>query len=188
MQKSITSARSARSEKTLRFAMLVMLVTLVSAASALAQPLVPPVTQTVSLSGPRFGLTMLPQGVIDKLKNEHDLEVGPNISQFGWQFEKQFYSKREGGVTAITEFVVLAGGMDQGVVLPSLNWLVGLRTPEGAEFGIGPNITPAGTALAIAAGMTFRAGALNVPVNVAIVPSKTGTRISLLSGFSLRNR
>jgi hypothetical protein len=166
----------------------VMCALFAGAAPADAQPLLPPVTQTVSLSGPRFGLTILPQGVIDKLQTEHGIDVGPNISQFGWQFEKQFYSKREGGVTAITEFVVLAGGMDQGVLLPSLSWLVGLRTPEGAEFGIGPNITPAGTALAIAAGMTFRAGALNVPVNVAIVPSKTGTRISLLSGFSLRNR
>jgi hypothetical protein len=176
MQKSITRA------------LFIMCASVGSAATAGAQPLLPPVTQTVSLSGPRFGLTILPQGVIDKLKTDHDIEIGPNISQFGWQFEKQFYSKREGGVTAITEFVVLAGGMDQGVLLPSLSWLVGLRTPEGAEFGIGPNITPAGTALAIAAGMTFRAGALNVPVNVAIVPSKTGTRISLLSGFSLRNR
>jgi hypothetical protein len=165
-----------------------LVVSIIWAAPALAQPLVPPVTQTVSLSGPRFGLTLLPQGAVDKLKTDHGIEVAPNISQFGWQFEKQFYSKREGGVTAVTEFVVLAGGMDQGVVLPSLSWLVGLRTREGAEFGIGPNVTPAGAALAIAAGMTFRAGALNVPLNVAVVPSKTGTRISLLSGFSLRNR
>src|SRR5688500_12845550 len=119
MQKSIIGIRSAT------FAALVSIVSIGSAAPVLAQPLVPPVTQTVSLSGPRFGLTLLPQGAVDKLKAEHGIEVGPNISQFGWQFEKQFYSKREGGVTAVTEFVVLAGGMDQGVVLPSLSWLVG---------------------------------------------------------------
>jgi len=76
----------------------------------------------------------------------------------------------------------------QGVALPSLNWLVGLRTPEGAEFGIGPNITPIGTGLVLAAGMTFRAGAANIPLNLAVVPSKAGTRVTLLSGFSLRHR
>lgn len=71
-------------------------------------------------------------------------------------------------------------------MLPSLSWMVGVRMRDGAEFGAGPNVTPAGTALAIAAGITFRAGALNVPVNLAVVPSKSGVRVSVLSGFSLR--
>jgi hypothetical protein len=34
--------------------------------------------------------------------------------------------------------------------------------------------------------MTFRAGALNVPVNLAVVPSKSGVRVSLLAGFNTR--
>ncbi len=152
-----------------------------------AQPLIPPRTDAVSLSGPRFGVTMLGQGVIDGLK-EDGIEVGPNISQFGWQFERQFYSRKSGGLTAVSEWVALLGGLESGTAIPSLSWLVGLRTPEGAEFGIGPNITPKGTAIAIAAGMTFRAGAINVPMNVAVVPSKSGVRVSLLSGFSFRGR
>jgi hypothetical protein len=53
-------------------------------------------------------------------------------------------------------------------------------------FGFGPNVTPAGVALALAAGTTFQVGAMNVPVNVAVVPSKAGMRVSILSGFSLR--
>jgi hypothetical protein len=88
----------------------------------------------------------------------------------------------------VTEWVALVGGLEKNVVLPSLSWVVGVRTRDGAEFGIGPNITPAGTALVFATGMTFRAGAVNVPVNVAVVPSKSGTRVSVLSGFSLRRR
>ena len=104
-----------------------------------------------------------------------------------WQFEKQFYTK-DGPVTMVTEWVALVGGLEQSVVLPSLSWMVGARTRDGAEFGIGPNITPAGTALVLAGGMTFRAGALNIPVNVAVVPSKAGSRVTLLSGFSLRHR
>jgi hypothetical protein len=139
-----------------------------------------------NLSGPRFGLTLLADGVVKKL-DERDIHVGPHISQFGWQFEKQFYT-RDSKVTMVTEWVALVGGLEQSVVLPSLSWMVGARTRDGAEFGIGPNITPAGTALVLATGMTFRAGAVNIPVNVAVVPSKSGTRVTLLSGFSLRHR
>jgi hypothetical protein len=150
-----------------------------------AQPAIPaPAAGTIDLAGPRFGVTMLPDGVIDKLR-EKDIQVGASISQFGWQFEKQFYSKKD-GPTFLNEWVALIGGLDQGVVIPSVSWLVGLRTKEGAEFGIGPNVTPAGVALAVSAGVTFRAGMLNVPMNFAVVPSKSGTRFSVLTGFTLR--
>jgi hypothetical protein len=154
---------------------------------AMCQPILPPPADVVSLSGPRFGFTVLSQGTVDTLKKDNLITVAPLISQFGWQVEKQFYSTQT-GPTAITECVLLLGGLDQGVAIPSLSWLVGVRTREGAEFGAGPNITPAGVALAIAAGVTFRAGTLNVPVNVAVVPSKAGTRVSVLTGFSLRRR
>ncbi len=160
---------------------------LVVSTPALSQVTIPPVAKTVNLSGPRFGVTSLSQGVIDKLKTEHALEVQPLISQFGWQFEKQFYSK-SGGLTAVNEWIVLVGGLEQDVVLPSLSWIVGLRTPEGLEFGVGPNVTPAGTALVLAAGITFRSGVLNVPVNFAVVPSSSGTRVSMLAGFNFRSR
>jgi hypothetical protein len=146
----------------------------------------PPPLKMVNLSGPRFGVTSLSAGVVETLQ-DRQIEVGSTITQFGWQFEKQFYSK-QGGVAALHEFVFLVGGLEQGVVLPSLNWMVGLRSPTGAEFGIGPNLTPAGVALALAGGVTFRSGALNVPMTVAFVPSKAGTRISVLTGFNLRGR
>lgn len=146
----------------------------------------PPVARTANLSGPRFGLTLLSDGTVEKLKDRSiDLER-PFVSQFGWQFEKQFFT-RGSGVTMVTEWVALVGGLDQSVVLPSLSWIVGVRTRDGAEFGIGPNVTPAGTALVLATGFTFRSGALNIPVNAAVVPSKAGTRFTLLSGFSLRH-
>ena len=146
----------------------------------------PPRLAMVNLSGPRFGVTALSQGVVDKLL-ERSIEVGPSITQFGWQFEKQFYSKA-GGVAAVHEWVVLFGGLEQGVALPSLNWMVGLRSRNGMEFGLGPNVTPAGVALVLAGGMTFRSGALNVPVTFAVVPSKVGTRVSILTGFNMRGR
>jgi hypothetical protein len=154
---------------------------------ALSQPTVPPVADMVSLSGPRFGGTFLSDGVVKKLKTDDGLTVAPFISQFGWQFEKQFYGG-VGGPTAVTEAVVLLGGLEQGVALPSVSWLVGVRTKNGTEFGVGPNINPVGAALVVSGGMTFRAGVLNVPVNVAVVPSKAGVRVSVLSGFNLRRR
>ena len=148
-------------------------------------PGVPPYAKSLSLAGPRFGLTILTDETIEQL-HERDINVRSTISQFGWQFEHEFYSKQD-GPTVLNEWVVLLGGLDQGVAIPSLNWLVGLRTKEGTEFGIGPNVTPAGVALALAAGVTLRAGIINVPVTLAAVPSKYGTRVSVLTGFVLRH-
>jgi hypothetical protein len=157
---------------------------LAQSAATLHPQELPPVAKTVDLSGPRYGFTFLSDGIVNKL-NERDITVKNGISQFGWQFERQFYSKDD-GLTVLNEWVVLAGGLDQGLVLPSLSWLVGMRTRDGAEFGIGPNITPAGVALAIATGVTMRAGVLNIPMTFAVVPSQSGVRVSMLSGFTLR--
>ncbi len=163
-----------------------VMIGLASPLAAQTTALIPPPVKSVSLSGPRFGVTFLDDGVIARLA-ERNIAVKSSISQFGWQFEKQFYTK-DGGVTAVNEWVFLLGGLDQSVAIPSLSWMVGLRTRDGAEFGIGPNITPGGVALALAGGITLRAGALNVPVNMAIVPSKVGTRISVMTGFNMRGR
>ena len=132
-----------------------------------------------------LGLTLLSDGTVAKLKDREIELERPFVSQFGWQFEKQFFT-RDSGVTMVTEWVGLVGGLDQSVLLPSLSWMVGVRTRDGAEFGVGPNVTPAGTALVLATGFTFRTGAMNIPLNAAIVPSKAGTRFTLLSGFSSR--
>ena len=172
----------------MRIAMLVVSLLSIVVSAARAQSVIepPPLAKTVNLSGPRFGMTALGPGVVEALE-KRSITVGSNVSQFGWQFEKQFYAK-ESGLAAVNEWVVLVGGLEQGVVLPSLSWLVGLRTREGAEFGIGPNITPVGVSLVLAAGVTMRAGTMNVPLNVAVVPSNAGTRASIMSGFNMRRR
>ncbi len=167
------------------FQAVVVVAATVSAAHAQQSVIEPPAfNRTVNLSGPRFGMTALGQGVVDELQRR-SIVVGPNISQFGWQFEKEFYAKGT-GLAAVNEWVFLAGGLEQGVVLPSVSWLVGLRTRDGAEFGIGPNVTPAGVSLVLAAGVTMRTGTFNVPFNVAVVPSRVGTRVSVLTGFNMR--
>jgi hypothetical protein len=165
-----------------RFAVALVL-TITAAAPAAAQVLPPP-ARVVELSGPRFGVTFLDDGVVARLQ-DRNIDVGSTVSQFGWQFEKQFFH-RSGSVAMVTEWVALLGGLEQSIAVPSLSWLVGFRTRNGAEFGIGPNITPGGTALVLAGGHTFRSGVMNVPVNIAVVPSKHGMRVTLLTGFSLR--
>jgi hypothetical protein len=175
-----------------RYARLILLGTITlgtigfaTTASAQSGPAAPPYARSLSLAGPRFGFTLLNDEVIRKLK-ERDINVGSTISQFGWQLERQFYAK-QGGPTVLNEWVMLVGGLDQGVAIPSLSWLVGLRTQQGAEFGIGPNVTPAGVGLVVSTGVTFRAGVLNIPMNFALATSKSGARVSLMTGFVLRH-
>ena len=141
-------------------------------------------TRELNRSGPRFGFTFLGGSITDSLRSRRNVDVAHVITQFGWQFERQFASL-EGGPVALSEWVFLVGGLEQGAFLPSLSWLVGIRFPNQFELGVGPNVTPAGVALAISSGMTFRAGALAIPVNIALVPSKIGLRSSLLTGFNL---
>ena len=171
----------------IRLALVVLVVVIGVVGEARAQVGLPPQKplKTVSLTGPRFGATFLSDGVRDKISSELDTEVNSMVSQFGWQLEKQFLSNSS-GLTAVSEWVVLAGGLDQGVFLPSLSWLVGMRTVEGLEFAVGPNVTAAGVGLAVAAGVTARAGDFSIPFNFAFVPSKSGTRMSLLVGFNFR--
>jgi hypothetical protein len=150
----------------------------------LQTPVPPRITREVDMSGPRFGLTMLNDSTIAKLK-ERNITVGSMVAQFGWQFERQLHTNGD-GMTVLMEWVPLISGLEQGVALPSLNWLVGVRSSSGFEFGIGPNITPVGVGLVIAGGVTVRTGALNVPLNFAVASSKTGPRVSIMTGFNLR--
>ena len=146
--------------------------------------LAPPPARTLNLAGPRFGITALSPGVIDSLASEQ-VYLRPMVTQFGWQIEKQFFASGS-GLSVLNEWVGLLGGLEQGYAIPSLTWLVGVRSSEGLEFGLGPNVSPAGAALALAAGVTVRSGVVNVPLNVAIVPSQSGMRVSVLAGFTLR--
>ena len=149
------------------------------------QSLPRPVSAVVDMTGPRFGLTVLNQKSVDTLQIERNITLRPVISQFGWQFEHRLYTNDD-GVTMLTEWIPLLSGLDQGVAMPSLNWLVGIRTGSGTEFGLGPNITPLGVGLVLATGVTMKTGALHVPFNFAIATSKSGVRFSVLTGFNVR--
>jgi hypothetical protein len=146
----------------------------------------PPTVVPLKLSGPRFGVTYLSPGIQDKVLEVTDESVAPFITQFGWQWEQRMYG--DGGFTAVSEWVLLVGGLEQSLFLPSVSWLIGIRSAGGTEFGIGPNVTAAGAALAFAGGATIQSGPLFFPVNVAVVPSRSGLRLSLLGGFNMRQQ
>ena len=142
-----------------------------------------PMSTQRRLSGPRFGVTFLTREMRDSIQVTFEEKVGSVITQFGWQWERQF-SNNGGGLTPVTEWVLLVGGLEQGVFLPSLSWMVGLRTLGGSEFGVGPNLGPGGVGMVLAAGITKTSGNVNLPFNIAVVPSKEGLRVGFLAGFN----
>lgn len=147
---------------------------------------VPKIVEPLELAGPRIGFTYIGAGsTAEALKTEFN--ASPFITQFGWQFEKQYFAL-DNGTAGLVEFVGLIGGLEQGLFLPSANMLVGVRSSTGAEFAFGPNISISGAAFVLAVGHTYKSGNLNFPVNFAVVPSSKGVRFSLLFGFNAQTR
>jgi hypothetical protein len=144
----------------------------------------------LSFGGPRFGISYLSGSGFDKMKDtvkkaKPDVELEQGMTQFGWQIEYRMF-RTTSGVTALTELIPLVGGMDLGLALPSATWLVGLRSKNGYEVGVGPNFGLDGVAMMIATGHTFDLGGINVPLNVAFGKGANQTNTFALStGFNL---
>jgi hypothetical protein len=135
-------------------------------------------------SGPRIGFTFLGGSIVDSVRGRDSLSLSRLVTQFGWHVEREIASSEQ-GPSAVTEWVLLIGGLEQGIALPSLSWLVGVRTKGNFELGVGPNITPFSTSLVVAGGAIYRSGALNIPLNVAVIPSRIGTRVTFLTGYNV---
>tara|TARA_B100001989_G_C24550373_1_gene474075 strand:+ start:3400 stop:3903 length:504 start_codon:yes stop_codon:yes gene_type:complete len=143
-----------------------------------------------ALSGPRLGATYITPGeIVDEID-------GSFITQYGWQFETRFVSGEE--LAGLVEWVLLAGGLEKGYVLPSVTSIVGLRSKSGFEIGAGPNLSLVGVGLVFAVGYNFNIGSLNLPLNLSWVPSTriededdlsrdldAGHRVSLTFGFNM---
>jgi hypothetical protein len=136
-------------------------------------------------SGPRVGAAYLIGGSVTAERAGRS--VSPLMSLFGWQLEHPFDTGVRRAMVPVTEVVVLAGGMEQGVLLPSASWLLGVRRPNGWEAALGPTLTGAGVQLAFAGGVTHAFGNLNIPVNLAVAPGRRGASISVTTGFNTRH-
>lgn len=141
------------------------------------------ITEPDDRAGPRFGAAYLTRG--SQTARNAGKPFSPLTSLFGWQFEHPFDLGPD-EPTLVTELVLLAGGLEQNVFLPSATWLVGLRRTNGFEFGVGPTLTASGTQIAFAAGVTEKVGTINVPVNFAVAPARVGVALSITAGFNMR--
>ena len=122
-------------------------------------------------SGPRFGLTYITNG---KLTDDIEEEFGVTsnlISQFGFQFEKQIMGDEN--IAGILEGILFIGGVDQGMFLPSVSGMFGVRNKAAWELAVGPNLSVNGAAMVIGFGKSFNFGNINIPVNIAWVPSNS---------------
>ena len=131
-----------------------------------------------NLSGPRFGATMTPLGA---------------VSQFGWHSENQV-APGKSGPWFIVERVLLVGGMENNMFIPSGTLIFGVRLPSSFEFGIGPSVTlglpgrGANVGVVAAMGQSFRIGGIRVPVNIAVAGNRGGeARVSLITGWAIRD-
>lgn len=140
-----------------------------------------------NLSGPRLGVTLVPGSskLVQELK---DNNMGSTISQFGWHFEWQIRPDM-GGPAFIIETTPLVGGVEYGKFVPSISLLMGVRLPNGVEFGMGPNAMAGkdevNSALVLAVGKSFNYSGVSIPLNIAYVTNPDGNRISLMFGYAI---
>lgn len=142
--------------------------------------------EPIRLAGPRLGFTVLSNRVVNKARAE-GTDLNPFLTQFGWQFESRLF-RLPNGMSGLVELVPLVGGLEQGLFLPSVSGLLGVRGAKGFEFGLGPNVTPLGASIVLAMGTSIQSNGVNFPINLAVVPGKEGVRASLLFGFNARRR
>lgn len=135
-----------------------------------------------SLFGPRMGVTYVSGARAHERLREYGLR--PVMSQFGWHFE-QLIDPRAGAPMFVVQEVFLIGALDQNTAIPSGSLLMGIRLPNGFEFGMGPNVTPVGVALAFGIGKSLRYGSVTLPINLAFVKSRDALRVSFLFGYAL---
>ena len=172
--------------------------------------------QIEKLAGPRLGMTFIGAGPVADFLHEgfdfdddRDGKYGPAFTtQYGWQWESRF-ADGGGDVVGIVEWIVLVAGMEQGMFLPSATSIIGARTSNGLEFGVGPNLSLSGIGMVFGVGYNFKSGNLNLPVNLVFMPGRnlsgninnynedtgveynedydynSGVRISLMIGFNM---
>jgi len=141
-----------------------------------------------NLSGPRLGVTLLIPG--EEMKKQlAERGIKDLISQFGWHFEYQVIPDG-GGPQFVVQFVPLVAGVEYGKFIPSVTLGLGIRMPNGFEFGLGPNLVAGtdpeiSTALMMTVGKSFDFGGVSIPVNMVWVTNPRGNRASIIFGYAI---
>jgi hypothetical protein len=138
-----------------------------------------------SMEGPRLGATYITGSRARETLRAHGL--GSIMSQFGWHFEQQVSPTGGNGPVFVIEEVLLVGAVEQQKLVPSFTVLFGMRMPSGIEFGLGPNLSAVGTALAVGVGKNLRYGDVSLPINLAVVGSPGALRTTVLVGYAIQS-
>jgi hypothetical protein len=80
------------------------------------------ITEPDNRAGPRFGVAYLTRG--SQTARDQGKPFSPLTTLFGWQIEHPFDLGPD-APALVTELVLLAGGLEQNVFLPSATWLLG---------------------------------------------------------------
>lgn len=141
-----------------------------------------------NMGGPRLGVTYV-MGSGELTKELDKNHIGHTLSQFGWHFEYQVIPDG-GGPSFVIQFVPLVAGVEYGKLIPSGTLAMGVRLPEGIEFGLGPNalVTTKGvkSALVMSIGKSFTYGGVSIPLNLVYATNPEGNRISFIFGYAIR--
>jgi len=140
-----------------------------------------------NLGGPRIGISyVMGEGRLATELKKHGF--GRLLSQFGWHFEYQVIPEG-GGPQFVIQFVPLISGVEYSKIFPTATLAIGVRLPDGIEFGMGPNVLLSAnprTALTIAVGKSFNYGGVSIPINLALTTNPDGQRISLIFGYAIK--
>lgn len=136
-----------------------------------------------NMSGPRLGVTYR----LGKLTSD---ELGHVISQFGWHFE-HLVIPDGGGPSFVVQFTPMLGGVEHAKLIPTATLALGVRMPNGIEFGMGPNILIEekkliNTALVIAVGKSFNYSSVSIPIDIAWTTNPDYNRVSLIIGYAIQ--
>ena len=117
----------------------------------------------------------------DKLPTPHNYVVGYELTQ------------KIGGGDALSVILVenvMLTGLNQSVIIPSANFLVGFEFADRLQIGAGPNIVPVVPEaqmvhMVMGIGYTMKHGALNVPLHFSVIPDVNGAnRFALTTGVN----
>ena len=141
--------------------------------------------------GPRIGVSYYittPEMFTESISDLYVFPSGnyfPVTTLFGVMAEQRILLGETRSHFAFQE-VLLIGGLEQAIGLPSLSVLIGYRDASGLEIGAGPTLSLSGLGVVTAIGWTISTSGVYIPVNLSLVlPSQQRPAgVALTTGFN----
>lgn len=121
------------------------------------------------------------------LAHAEDYGVRPDLFVFGYELNEKIIGGQWLDVILV-ENVMLAG-VNQGLAVPSANFLVGVELADCVQVGTGMNLSPIDMETSplkqiIAVGYMPKVGRIQVPVHVSFIPDDDHWRIAATTGVN----